>query len=64
MSIEEMRFYISLLDKKGEVKKEFNSLDICEVENILMNLDNDLYDYNIRFKNNTVKGPKIKKIKR
>ena len=64
MSIEEMRFYISLLDKKGEVKKEFNSLDICEVENILMNLDNDLYDYNIQFKNNTVKGPKIKKIKR
>ena len=64
MPIEKMRFNLSLLDKKGEVKKELNDLDIYEVENALTIVDNDLYDSHIEFKNIVDENKELKLVKK
>ena len=68
MLVEEMRFDITLFDKKGEVKKEIKNLDVFEVERTLEKVDRNLYDGRVEYKNNVSnskdKSPKlVKKIK-
>ena len=58
MDINKMIFTFTTLSKNGDIKDIKNDLDILQIETLARNIDRNLFDYNIEFKN---KYQKVKK---